>query len=181
MNTTSKLKNLSRTMVVSAALIICGGSAQAETASSEAQVAVVTPLSFIQVEDLDFGQVISGNTAGTVTISQSNVRTSTGGVIPVGNGFQLGKFVGKGSQNQRITFQIAPAIIVLLGPGLPMTITNLTVSTDGTLNQSGASSNYRVVPVDGIFWINLGGRLNVGANQAAGKYGGIVTATLIYE
>lgn len=62
-----------------------------------------------------------------------------------------------------------------------MTVTNLTVGTEGTLNQSGASRNYRIVPADGIFWLNVGGRLNVGANQAAGAYSGIFTATLIYE
>ena len=170
-----------QTTIAIAVLASATGSAKAQTTSGDAQVAVVTTLSFIQVEDLDFGQVISGNTAGTVTISTMNVRTSTGGVVPVGNSFQFGKFAGRGTQNQRITIQIAPAIVPLLGPGLPMTVTNLTVGTDGTLNQSGASSNYRIVPADGIFWFNVGGQLNVGANQAAGAYSGVFTATLVYQ
>ncbi len=175
------LNYLLQATIASAVLSLAAGDAQAQTVSGDVQVAVVTQLSFIQVEDLHFGQIISGATAGTVTISSTSVRTTTGGVVPVGEGFQAGKFVGRGTQNQRITFRIAPAIIPLLGPGLPMTVTNLTVGTEGTLNQSGASRNYRIVPADGIFWLNVGGRLNVGANQAAGAYSGIFTATLIYE
>lgn len=157
------------------------GIVHAGTYSGDAQVAVVTPLSFIQVENLDFGRVIAGPTAGTVTISTANVRSSTGGVIPVGSDYQRAKFAGMGTQNQRVRIVLAPAVIPLLGPGLPMTVTNLNISPDGTLNQLGASPNYRIVAADGIFWFNVGGRLNVGANQAAGRYTGIFTATLVYQ
>lgn len=177
----SKLNYLLKATMASAVLLFAVGIAQAQTISGDAQVAVVTQLSFIQVEDLHFGQIIAGATAGTVTISSTSVRTTTGGVMPAGSGFQAGRFVGRGTQNQRITLQILPAVIPLLGPGLPMTVTDITIGTDGTLNQSGASRNYRIVPADGIFWFNVGGRLNVGASQAAGEYSGMFTATLIYE
>lgn len=175
------LKYLLQTGMAGAALALAPGNAHSQTVSGETQAAVVTPLSFIQVEDLNFGQVMSGTSAGTVTISPTNVRSATGGALPVGNSHQAGKFVGRGTQNQRITVQIAPTVITLLGPGVPMTVTNLTIGTDGTLNQSGASRNYRIVPANGIFWFNVGGRLNINSNQAAGNYSGTFNATLIYE
>lgn len=155
--------------------------AVAGTQTADAQIAVVTPLSFIQVENLDFGRVIPATTAGTVTISATNVRTSTGGVVPLGTDYQRGKFAGRGTQNQRVTISLAPAVIPLVGPGLPMTVSNLTIGPDSTLNQAGASPNYRIVAANGIFWFYVGGRLNVGANQAPGHYSGTFTATLVYQ
>jgi spore coat protein U-like protein len=164
-----------------AALALAPTAVQAGTRTADAQIAVVTPLSFIQVEDLDFGRVIASTTAGTVTISTTNVRTQTGSVVPIGTDYQRGKFAGMGSQNQRVTISLGPAVIPLLGPGVPMTVTNLTIEPDSTLNQLGASPNYRIVAADGIFWFYVGGRLNVGANQAAGYYSGTFTATLVYQ
>jgi spore coat protein U-like protein len=163
------------------AMALATGQAHAGTLPGDVQIAVVTPLSFIQVENLDFGQVIAGTTAGTITISTANVRTATGGAIPVGSYYQRAKFAGMGTQNQRVNISLAPATITLTGPGVPMTVTNLTIGPDGTLNQLGASPNYRIVAANGIFWFNVGGRLNVGANQAAGSYSGTFTATLVYQ
>jgi hypothetical protein len=155
--------------------------AQAGTISGDAQVGVVTPLSFIQVENLDFGSVISGNTAGTVTLSPANVRTATGGVVLVGNGFQSGRFAGMGAQNQRVRIRLTPNTIVLTGPGPSMTVSNFTIDPAGTLQQIGGSPNYRILPANGIFLFTVGGRLNVGANQPAGFYSGTFTATLDYQ
>jgi Domain of unknown function (DUF4402) len=177
----AKMNYLLRTGACCAVLALASVQVQAAPTTGDAQIAVVTPLSFIQVENLDFGRVISGTTAGTVTISTTNVRTSTGGVVPVGSDYQFAKFAGRGTQNQRVNIQLAPAVVPLLGPGLPMTVTNLTIGPDGTLNQLGASPNYRIVAANGIFWFNVGGRLNVGANQAAGYYSGTFTATLVYQ
>jgi Domain of unknown function (DUF4402) len=149
--------------------------------SGDAQVAVVTPLSFIQVEDMEFGSIIPGNTAGTVTLSPSNVRTATGGIVLVGSGQQAGRFAGRGSFLQRVRIRITPTPIVLTGPGPSMTVTNVTIDPQGTLSQIGGSPNYRILPLNGIFWFNVGGRLNVGANQPAGSYSGTFNATLDYQ
>lgn len=170
-----------QTAAFCAACALVPNMAMADTRTADAQIAVVTPLSFIQVENLDFGRVIPAATAGTVTISTANVRTPTGGVVPLGTDYQRGRFAGRGAQNQRVTISLAPATITLTGPGTSMTVTNLTIGPDGTLNQSGSSPNYRIVAANGIFWFYVGGRLNVGANQAPGNYSGTFTATLVYQ
>ncbi|MEP7348677.1 MAG: DUF4402 domain-containing protein [Sphingorhabdus sp.] len=153
----------------------------AHATPGDAQIAVVTPLSFIQVENLDFGRVIPSNVAGTVTISVTNVRTSTNGIVLVGNDYQVARFAGMGSQNQRVRIRITPTPITLTGPGPAMTVNNVLIGPAPTLQQIGASPNYRIVPADGIFWFTVGGTLNVAANQPGGAYSGTFTATLDYQ
>jgi hypothetical protein len=177
----TKSKYPVRSGVFFAALALGWGPAQAAPVTGDAQIAVVTPLSFIQVENLDFGRVIPSGTAGTVTLSPANVRTSAGGVTLVGTDYQNAKFAGQGTILQRVRINITPSTITLTGPGAPMTVTNVTIGPDGTLLQLGASPNYLILSPTGIFWFNVGGRLNVGANQAAGYYSGTFNATLDYQ
>jgi hypothetical protein len=177
----AKLNYLLRIGASCALLALVPSQAQAAPATGDAQIAVVTPLSFIQVENLDFGRIIPSGTAGTVTLSTANIRTATGGVTLVGTDYQNAKFAGQGTILQRVRINITPNTITLTGPGAPMTVTNVTIGTDGTLLQLGASPNYLILSPTGIFWFNVGGRLNVGANQAAGYYSGTFTATLVYQ
>lgn len=160
---------------------ILSPSAQAGTMSGDAQIAMVTPLSFISVDNLDFGSVIPSNTVGTVTISTTGVRTATGGVIVTGTGHQAARFAGMGSQNQRVRIRITPIAISLTGPGPAMTVDNFVIGTNPTLLQVGGSPNYRIQPANGVFWFTVGARLNVGANQPAGTYSGTFSATLDYQ
>jgi hypothetical protein len=171
---------LARLGLGAAAATIVPSLACAQSMSGDAQIAVVTPLSFIQVENMEFGSIIASNTAGTVTLSPSNVRTATGGIVLVGNGHQPGRFAGMGTFRQRVRVRITPNTITLTGPGPSMTVDNVTIDPQGTLQQIGASPNYRILPANGIFWFNVGGRLNVGANQPAGSYSGTFNATLDY-
>lgn len=154
--------------------------AKAETMSGDAQIAVVRPLSFIQVDDLDFGSIIPSNTVGRVTLSPTGVRTATGGIVLVGNDHDSARFAGMGSVLQRVRIRITPNNILLTGPGPAMTVDNWTIDPQGTLLQLGASPNYIILPLNGIFWFRVGARLTVGANQPAGYYSGTFNATLDY-
>jgi spore coat protein U-like protein len=154
--------------------------ASADTLSGDAQISILRPLAFIQVENLDFGSIISGTTAGTVTLSPTNVRTATGGVLLKGTGFQTARFAGMGTVTQRVRINITPSNITLTGPGPGMRVDNFTIDPQGTLLQNGNSPNYRILPLNGIFWFAVGGRLRVGANQPAGSYSGTFNVTLDY-
>lgn len=173
------IRNLTRYGAAVVALGLLPISAQAETYVGDAQVALVTPLSFVSYRDLDFGRVISTNVAGTVTISAAGVRSTTGGVVTVGNDFQVARFAGRGTQNQRLRIQITPTI-TLTGPGPSMTVNNFTIGPAPSLQPAGASPNFRIIPADGIFWFTVGGTLNVGANQPGGTYSGTFNTTLVY-
>ena len=177
----AKYRVLLRRAALWAALPFAVTPAFADTLSGDAQVSMVTPLSFIQVENLEFGSVIPSATAGTVTLSVTSTRTATGGVLLTGTGHQAARFAGRGSQNQRVRIRITPNTITLTGPGPAMTVDNFVIGPAPTLQQIGASPNYRIVPADGIFWFTVGGRLHVGASQPAGTYAGTFSATLDYQ
>jgi hypothetical protein len=162
------------------ALFALPGAAIADTYVGDGQVAVVTPLSFIRVENLDFGRVIPSTTAGTITISTTNNRTAAGGVTIMGNDFQRARFAGRGTLGQRVRIRIVETSINLTGPGAPMLVDNFNISPDGTLLQLGNSPNYIILDLSGIFWFNVGARLSINANQAPGTYSGTFTTTLDY-
>lgn len=168
------------TCAITAALTLLSSPVKAAPATGDAQIAVVTPLSFINYRNLDFGRVIPSTVAGSVTISPTNTRTATGGIVPVGNDFQVARFAGMGAQNDRVRIRITPASINLTGPGPAMTVDNFLIGPESTLQQIGGSPNYRITAANGVFWFSVGARLNVGANQPAGTYSGTFTATLDY-
>lgn len=154
--------------------------AHAETMSADAQIAIVRPLSFIEVDSLDFGDIIPSNAVSRVTLTPLGVRTATGGAVLVGNDHQSARFAGMGTVLQRVRIRITPNTISLTGPGPAMTVDNWTIDPQGTLLQLGASPNYIIVPLNGVFWFRVGARLTVGANQPAGRYTGTFNATLDY-
>lgn len=175
------LSTLAKFGVAIAALGMLPTAAQAGTYAGDAQIEMVTPLSFIRYENLNFGQVIPANVAGTVTISPTNVRTASNGIVLIGSDYQVARFAGMGAQNQRVRIRITPVTILLTGPGPAMTVTNFTIGPNPALQQIGTSPNYRIQPANGIFWFTVGGTLNVGAAQPGGAYSGTFTATLDYQ
>ena len=154
---------------------------RAAPATGEAQIVIVTPLTFTNNENLDFGRIIPANVAGTVSISETNRRTTTNGIVPVGNDYQAAQFAGLAAQDQRVRIRISPTVISLIGPGPAMTVDIFAIGPEASLAQIGNSPNYRVVRADGIFQFAVAARLHVGAHQPAGTYSGSFTATLDYQ
>ncbi len=159
---------------VSAAPVIAGSS------SASGNVALVTPLSLIQVTNLDFGRLIPGASGGSVTLTAAGVFSTTGSIIPVGSTHHVAVFAGQGTTNQRIQINITNSIF-LTGPGANMLLDNLDFGADPSINRAGASTNMRIVPATGIFTFPVGGRLTVGANQAGGVYTGTYVVTANYQ
>ena len=78
----AKIKRLQKLGVAIVAMAACAAMpAHADTKVGNAEVTVVRPLSFVIDDGLDFGNVVRGTTAGTVTIDPNGTRTATGGVI----------------------------------------------------------------------------------------------------
>ena len=155
--------------------------AHADQTATDAQIAIVRPLEFIRVENLDFGQVIRGTTAGTVTITPSGTRTKTGGVILVGTGFQPAEFAGMGSNNQRVDVSLGASSIFVTGPGAPMRVRTFVMGSTPTAVLTTTPQRFRINSATGIFVFPVGATLEVAANQAPGTYTGNWTITLNYQ
>lgn len=155
--------------------------ARAETEVADAQVAIVTRGAFFKVEDLHFGQVIPGTTAGTIVIAADGTRTSTGGVTPVGNLHHPAEFAGRRplTGNLPVLISVGSSTITLTGPGAPMQVTLFRGNTNPGQTLSPLPSLFQVQgQSNGAFELTVGATLSVGANQAPGTYTGNWTLTL---
>ena len=164
-----------------AMLVSAPASAQA-IATAQSQAVIVRPLSFIKVQDLNFGSIVRGTTAGTVTVVPDGTRTSTGGVTLVGTGYQPARFAGDGDPNQQVRIRMGANSIQITGPGAPMTVDTFTIgSTPTNTVLSTGWSNFTLGGAGGVFNFPLGARLQVNANQAGGTYTGTFTIELQYQ
>ena len=157
-------------MAGSAAML---AAAPAQAATGTTQTTVLNPLSVVSTTDLDFGTLIPGTTAGTVTINPTtSARTVAGGTIAAGGAPSAATFQTVGFINRIYLIGAPPASVTLTnGTGGSMVMNNLTF--DGPL--------LRIFPSNaGVATVKLGGRLNVGANQASGNYTGTYSVIIVY-
>lgn len=169
------------TLVSALAALAVGSPAFADQTPADAQIAVVRPLEFIRVENLDFGRVIRSSTAGTVTVAPDGTRTKTGGVTLIGTGFQPAKFAGMGSNNQRVDISVGPTLFFVTGPGAPMRVRNFILGSTPTAVLTTSPQRFRINSTTGIFTFPVGATLDVGANQTPGTYSGTWQITLNYQ
>jgi hypothetical protein len=165
-----------------AALSVGSGSALAAPSGTSSQISgsskavVVAPAAMSATAEMKFGQFVQPTGAGTLTLSPSGTMTGTGAV----NGNQLIAQSSGGASpgafqiiaNTGQTFTVYGPITTTLSKagGATMTITNLTGSLTQTATVGG----------NVYYTLNVGGTLNVGANQSVGTYTGSYTLTTIY-
>jgi hypothetical protein len=148
--------------------------AQATVMTSPISVGVVTPLSLLKVQDLEFGHFSSGKTSGRIFINAyTDARSSTGGVTLLGGTTSAAKFLGRGYRGQTVSIQRPSSVVTLtkVGGGATMTMDQFTLN----------GGNTKLVKTDGVVDIRVGCRLNIAANQPAGAYDGSFTLTVEYQ
>lgn len=179
--------SLNRPCTAIPAIIIAGSCfcstafAQNAIEQGRSQVGVVTPLSFIQTEELHFGQIFASNIAGTVTVAPDGSRTRTGGVTLLGTIHQPAEFAGMGAFNQRVQISLGSNSIFLTGPGVRMRARTFVIGSTPTAVLSTNPQVFRIAGPTGAFRFPVGATLEVGANQAPGTYRGTWTITLNYQ
>jgi hypothetical protein len=172
------MRTISRFALVTAAALTLASTLSAAqnsaTTTASAKANIISPITLVKVvgADLNFGDVVPGAVAGTVTVDPASARTSGGGVS-LGNGaavsaaaFTVG---GAGSATYSITL---PGSAVTITSGANnMTVTGFTSSPSltGTLSAGGTQT------------LSVGGTLNVGINQAVGAYTGTFSVTVAYN
>ena len=167
------------------AMATCAVSAPAcaETEVVDAQVAIVERGTFFKVEDLHFGVVIPGATAGTIVVAPNGTRTATGGITLTGNLHHAAEFAGrKPSGNSPVQLSVASNTIQLTGPGAPMTVRLFRGNTNPGQVITTNPRNFQVQgQSNGAFELTVGATLDVNANQTPGTYTGNWTITLDFQ
>jgi Domain of unknown function (DUF4402) len=171
--------NLTR-IVIGCAALCASAAAQAAAQSGTVSVITLTRTSIVNSAPLDFGTIIPAAAAGTVSINaQTGARTATV-VTPTGGTFSRAEFVAAGTPLRIVTLTLNPSPTITITSGAnSMTINQLRVSVDGGPPQPFGPN--QLLGVFGVISFDVGGRLNVGANQAPGLYTGSFTLTMDYQ
>lgn len=177
---------LGRAAIASLALataLVAGAAAHAATTPARAKTVIVSRLAFLNAEELEFGNLLAGTTAGTVIVSPTGVRTANGGVTLVGGLVQPARFAGRGTVNQIVLISLtaSPSTLRRVGGTETMVLDQLTIGSTPTAVLTTRPQAFRISSPTGIFNFPVGGRLSVNANQAPGDYTGTFTVTLNYQ
>ena len=175
------LQRAATASLLAAFAIMAAQPAYAGTTPGGSEVTIVRPLSFVIDDNLDFGTVVRGTTAGTVTITPTGTRTQTGGVtLANGGGHKPASFAGQGTFTQRVDISLGANSIPLNGPGTPMRVRDLIIGSTPTAALTTAPLSFRIAALNGVFSFPIGATLDVAANQAPGVYSGNWSITLNY-
>lgn len=150
------------------------GAAFGATASSNASADIVPAIAISNTAALEFGQVASSGSTGTVSISAAGVRGSLGGVT-LGNQITVSaaSFDVTGAANNTYAITLPSSITLDDGASHTMTVDTFvsspTVVASGTLSALGAQT------------LTVGATLHVGINQVAGDYTGSFNVAVDYN
>jgi hypothetical protein len=169
-----KIKSLFMIIIMNA--VITGAVAQ-KTATASSSATIVAPIGIAQSVDMNFGNVATNSTGGTVVLTTGGSTSITGGLtLPANTGtITAAAFEVTGEANYTYTIELTIGAIILqddAGTQNQMTVDNFVSNPDAT----GALTS-------GVQTINMGATLNVADGQAAGVYrnSGGLTVTVNYN
>lgn len=150
-------------------------------ATTTSTATVIEPIAVTKAADLVFGKFAPG-AGGSVTVATDGTRSATGAILSTaGSNPTAAKFDVTGDNDATYSINWSGAVelahatetatVMALEKISDLTASGATTGevTTGTLSGTGAQSVY------------LGGKLTVGASQAAGTYSGDVTVTVEYN
>ena len=155
--------------------------AYAASATSTATSTVIAPIAIAAPVALSFGRFARG-AGGSVTISNSGVRTSSGVVLSSTSSVQTAaKFDVTGDGNATYGITHSGATVLSDSASTPNTMALVTTSdlTGGNVTTGNVATG--TLTAGGTQSIFVGGTLTVGATQVAGTYTGAVTITVEYN
>ena len=162
----SKLIKAALASSVLAASVMGANAANAATASADARANILQQVTVASDgSDLDFGTIVSGAAASTVAVSGGG-RACGAGIVCSG-AFSAAGFDVTGTDGETVSVASDPSVTLNSGTN---SMTADIVSSVSTLLLTG-----------GVGSFDVGGLLNVGANQADGAYVGTFNVTVNYN
>ena len=153
-----------------------------DTATTTSVVRIPGETRIDKIEDLHFGDIIAGNTGGTITIALDDSVTTTGSVLSVGGNPHAAEFV--------ITRQFLVDYPTYNGPLGTDTIqlTHISLPSE-TMTLRDFTTDFNRTGFFGLpgyffratYDFRIGGTLDVAADQEPGQYLGFFTVTIDYD
>ncbi len=151
-------------------------------AVGRAEAVVVERLSLVKVEDLDFGKIVSGTTAGAITVAPDGSRTSAGGALGVSTGFHPARFSGYGFRDQNVLISVGSNTprIRRAGGSETMQVDTFTIGSVPPTTLTTVPRRFRINSTTGMYSFSVGATLRVSGRQAPGVYTGTFSVTVSY-
>ncbi len=159
-----------------ALLALAPGAALAAGTKGSATAEVVAPAQIVPLAYLRFGTFTRPTTAGTETVSTTSAVSGTGGMA--GN-LSLPQTGGRGAASFQLNGSAYRLFIVTLPGSTTISSGAATMQVSDFTSDAGIFG-IGVLGSTGQDTLNVGGTLNVSANQAPGNYSGTFTLTVYY-
>jgi hypothetical protein len=153
------MKNITLLAILAFAVFSINATAQS-TATATATATIVKPISIGKNVDMNFGNIASNGSVGTVVMGTDGARIAGAGVtIPAGSLSTAAKFTvtGEGAYTYDLTL---PSTITISNSDL--------IPADMVVNGFTSNSTKKLTGGTEVFFV--GATLNLGASQAAGIY-----------
>ena len=155
-------------------LFLLPGTASANisaTTTATALAAIVRTATLVKADDLAFGNIVPGNTAGTVVINENTcARSKTGGLVLAGGSTHCAQFGGEATIGILMTTSLDNTVTLSGDAGGTMTAALVLRGGEGTTFFPGTGLK--------TFWV--GGTLNVARYQTPGIYTGTFNLSVNY-
>jgi hypothetical protein len=130
--------------------------------SPTASVTLRTPIAISNTSNMNFGNITAGSTIGTVVLSPSGSRIRTGGVtLPAVTGtVSVASFLVTGDLSSTYSITLPATSYIITNGSYSMTVNTFVSSPSGTGTLSSVGQQT----------LTVGATLNIGVNQAGGRY-----------
>lgn len=152
------------------------GDSHSEAGSAAAEV--IDPARLYRLQDLRFGAFAQPTAAATLTIAPNGAATATGEVATTMTMAQPA--TGRGQATFRIDGTARRAVVVLLPNNITISNGAATMQV-GNITSNMPNNGRPRLNSDGVYYLNIGGTLNVNAMQAPGTYSGDFTVRVIFQ
>lgn len=184
MTTTFKQAPFAFKLALMTAMGVCAAGvsiqSQAAQATATASGTVVAPIAIAAVANLAFGSFAPG-AGGTVTVSTSGVRSTTGPVLLSGAPGAAARFNITGVPNATYSISHSGTAVLTNTVGAGETMTLAKFSDLSAANSTSGTAIIGTLDAGGAQSLYVGGMLTVASNQVPGLYTGNVVATVEYN
>ncbi|MEM1105666.1 MAG: DUF4402 domain-containing protein [Pseudomonadota bacterium] len=162
---------MKKLLLAGVASALLAGTAIAADVQSTAGAKIVAPLQITNMTALYFGTIApSATAADTVIVDAAGNKTCGAELTCLSSDHTAASFNVTGEPESAYTITLPSSVAISNGNGGNMTVNAFAGSkASGTLSLGGTDS------------FNVGGTLNVAANQATGEYTGTFTVTVEYQ
>lgn len=148
--------------IMIASVTVSNAQTDVKSATATATATIITPITITKVNDLNFGNIVSTSTGGTVVLSAAGARTESGVQLPTATGTITAA-----------SFTITGESGYAYGLTLPTEDYTLTTGAAGatqTMTLNAFTSDKTATIAGGSVILSVGATLNLAANQVAGIY-----------